>query len=496
MKNKGQKILLFIIASVLCLIGTFAFLPSKNIALAEEKSEKIFYDLIPKNYNSEPSETFSKYNIENKNLDWFTPFDYQTNARMVGSSFKFDESEDGNHQIDDKYVLTDRVANVDLSNDKKYALSVWIYFDNSNVHNLTLSLQFENGSVLKWVLSSYKLLSLINKSQSEFIDVPFSWNKITLPFDEGVLTGESFKTGEYLSPVNKFIVTYKSDLSKENMSSLLFYNPSIEQVSAGTNISAEKQGYTIGSFNFFSENIANSVCVGDSLTLPSKTDAINFAWQGRRNLLLDKTTQPQNQYVQWKVYISYPNDSQTKGKTLSFGDKIDFTEEGSYTINYRCYDRVTINGESSEEIILSGYQTISVSSIHALYFNKSKINITVGKTYVLSLKTSSLFTNVSNFSFEYDTSALNVYLDDDGLVNIKAKKTGTFSVKAKVVGEREGFADSKEYETSIEIIAKKSKTDQNRTLRLIIYIILGVFGVALLLSFVILLVKSRKISVK
>lgn len=495
MKNKGLRFLLFMFASVLCFIGTFGFFAGKNFAVAEEE-EKISYDLIPKNYNSEPSETLSKYNIENKNLDWFTPFDYETNTRMTGSSFKFDEVEDSRHQIDNQYVLTDRVENISFAQDQKYALSVWIYFDNVSVHDLTLSLELENGSVIKWVLTSYKLTTLLNKTSYDIIYIPFSWNRIILPFDEGVVSGGGIKEGENLSPVIKMNVSYKSELEQESMSSLLFYNPTIEQVDEGLNISAEKQGYTIGSFNFFKDEVVNSICVGDSISLPSKSSALNFAWQGRRNLLLDKTIEPQNQYVQWKVYLSYPSGGETKGKTLSFGDKIDFDGEGSYTIYYRCYDRVTINGESSEEIILSGYQTISVSTLNAIYFDKSKMNVTVGETYVLNINTSSLFTSVSDLSFEFDSSCLSLISNSDGTIEVKTKKAGTFNIKAKVVGSRAGFAEDKEYETSIQIVSKKSQSDKNHTLRIVIYVLLGIFGVALLVSLVILLVKSRKISVK
>lgn len=446
-----------------------------NSAYAAENEVKK-YSLVPATYNSEPDQTLEKYNIENRNLDPFTPFDFDKGQRMDGSAFNFNYSQ--YNQIEEQYVTVGRHEDIELDN--TLALGVWIYFDGTILHNLNLKLELENGETVVWHLSAEQLMALLTKSIEGFDVNPYGYNYLVFPFIKAT-NNLDLSSGEMLPAVTRFYVSYTSSTESEQVSRLTFYAPAITYSASNLNIEVTKQPYSFADFTFFKNEILNSLTVNDELTLPVQSVAIKYAWIGRRNVLTD----PRD--ISWRVQFQTPTNS----KSIRLGEKIKFEEEGAYVVEYRGYETV----EEKQTIVLHKAFYVNISKLNAIYFNKNALRMNVDSTFVLSLNTSKILTDVSDYSFEYDESALQV-TNNGGVVEVKPLKAGTHTLKAKVSAKRAISNQSKEYETSIEITAVKQNTGTQTWVKIILYVILGLILVGFAVSLIISLVKSRKNSVK
>lgn len=447
--------------------------------LAEE-SETVKYSLVPPNYNASPSETESKYNIKNDNLSPFTPFDFNNDKRMSGSSFRFDVDEFKRFQ--NSYVLVDRQTNIEKN--ENLALSMWVYFDAIKLHGLSVSLHFENGQSLSFFISQSSLRDVVKRSDYDEV-TPYGWTKIMIPLVK--FEGFSDIESEILPAPTKLVFSYYSELEDTDVSSILFYDISIEKREQSKNIETEKQSYSVCKGYFFETELINALCVGDSLMLPTEQKAIVYAWQGSRDLKNEalKTST----ILKWRAVVRTPSG---EIKQASFGEKFTFDEEGNYTIFYRCYE--TKNDTST--VILSAYLSFDVKKLTAIYFDRTTLKVPVNVLAKLNVSTSSKFTSVSEISFEYDEKCLEIVKNSDGSFYVKAKKSGEFTLKAKVTGKR-ASSESKEYSTTLTVKAVKDSTkNDNLTLKIFLWATLGCFILGFIISLVISLVKSRKIGVK
>ena len=477
MKKNFLKFFMIMLAVLFCVLAMPTF-PMQNVVAEESKSEK--YSLVPPNYNSVPSETETKYNIKNDNLIPFTPFDFDKDKRMSGSSFKFETDEF--KRFKDSYVLVDRQENIKASGEM--ALSMWIYFDGVKLHALSLTLELENAESMTFSVSQSELHDIVKRSDYDE-QTPYGWTKIMVPFAR--FDGFSTITSENLPTPTKLVVSYYSENEDSEVSTLLFYDVAIEKLDQTKNVETEKQAYTICKAFYFEKVLIDGLCAGDSLTLPTEKNAIVYAWQGTRDLKNDALQTSTN--LKWRVSVMDPSGKVTQA---SFGEKITFESEGSYTIFYRCFE--TKNDASN--VILSAYLTIGANKLNAIYFDRSNLKIKVDVFSKINISTSSKFTSVSDISFEYDENCLELIKEPDGTVYVKAKKTGKFTLKAKVTGKRVTTEDQ-EYSTTLTINAIKNSTkDDKLTLKIFLWSTLGCFIIGFIISLVISLVKSRKIGVK
>ena len=233
-----------------------------------------------------------------------------------------------------------------------------------------------------------------------------------------------------------------------------------------------------------SNEIKDSVCIGDQYKIPTLSSVVNYAYKGKENLLVN------NIHYSWRVRVAVPDKDDTI-TTISFNDTVTFELEGVYKIYYECVH----SDDGKVQIDVYAVDMVEVNSFNAIYFSKSKAKVNVGTAHVINIETSALFTDVSDITFEYDENALDVTLGNNGEVSILAKKEGTFSVVAKVSGKRALSPSLNEYQCSLEVVAR-SVSENNMVYRIILYVILAGFGIAFLITLVILLVKSRKVVVK
>jgi len=464
---------------------------NNKISYAENLNEPIKYTLIGADFNSNPEETYLKYNISSANTSSFTPFDYENEKRLDGMSFTFPTGD--KRKIENQYVKTNDII---IPQQENYSLFMWIHFDNIYLHNLSVTIEFENSSTLKWQINSDDLYNLIQKTSNiTFNEHPYSWNKIEMPFNLAVKTGELYE-GEQLSKINKIIFDYQSNniISDEydgqviepNFANLRFYDLYLSQSSDILEYSIEKQYYRFYKFNFFSEEILNSICVGDSIKLPLLSKAVSYAWNGFDDLKNGGLSS-----VSWRIVFKKPS-SDTKFLYPNFGDTITFDEEGTYELSYQCKD----TKYSTENPVISETIQIVVEKLKPVYFEKSSYKFEVGKTYRIKVYTSSVFSEVSDLKFSSENKNVELNYLGNGVLEVKVNKKGDFSLEASVNGLRPISAEFKEYTTSLKISAYKQEVKDYTVLKIVLWCVLGIFGVVLIVYMVKIVVKARKFDVK
>ena len=465
---------------------TFAFLLCcsqfiyKGQVNAEEQTEQepIKYELIPQIYNAD-GQAQSKYNINAaKNLYPYQPFDYENNARMAGYSFRFDEEE--RFQINNQYILLDNHSNIELN--QNLSLFVWIYFDSYYVHNLTIMLELENGSTLKWQYSLNVLFEMLSDGEESVSDTrPFAWNLFELKFTDATVTG-TLSHEDKLSAPTKMTIDYSSTAELNNMARLMFYNPYISTSSQNIYVIQKNQAYSDASFFAFETDILESVCVGDTLKIPSKDKAIKYAWIGEKDL------KNANNVVR-KVYIEKPDQSLVN---VSFSENYTFEEEGEYKIIYRIYD----NSIQENSPVMTYSKDILVQSIRGVYFNKTSYDFEVGKKYILKVSASSSLEDVTDFEFTVSSQNVEINYIGNGKLEVSANKAGKYQITAKVKGTRPASPSLKEYQTKIDVKFTQEKTKDNKVLRIVLFSCLGVLVLSLAIYGINLLVKVNKYNVK
>ena len=489
MKKQGRKIWLTITMALIMLISSFACLhfPLRNnkstinvgnCVFAE--NENISYSLVPSNYYTDPDKE-AKYNLSSANQDSFTPFDFETESRMPGNAFKFTEGE--NQQINNQFVKFD--SHNDIDKNDSLAIVFWLYVDGIRLHNLELTIEFENGSSLKFTINRIELESLLMKENQDNL-LPYAYNKFVFPLTCGEAEGDIYN-GDVLYAPTKMVINYSSLIPEEQKSQsfakLYFYDVKLE-TSAQTEICVvEKQNYYISSFNLIPKEIAENVCVGDQYKIPFLSQVVRYAYKGKENLL-----NAANNY-NWRIRVIVPDDKSTQ-EIYNFGDTITFAQEGVYKIYYECVH----SQEGNVQVDLYARNDVEVNSVNGIYFGKTKLNVFAGTGYKVTINTSTLLSNISDIEFEFDENSLAVDYDENGEVVVTAKKTGTFKLSAKITANRQMNPNMQEYKAELEIVSKQAPS--NLGYRIFLIVSLSVIGLTLLISVVILVVKSKKIVVK
>lgn len=492
MVKRINKLVLCVLSVMLSLILLLPNFNSKNAVSAETENQEVKHSLISPEYNRFPDQTLNKYNISSTSS--FTPFDFDEGERRAGMSFRLESGED--NKIENKFVYVD---DYDVAQGLDYSLFLWIYFDTAYVHNLTITLELENNSSIKWDIAYGDLQDMLRKtSDLNYVDFPFGWNKFELPFKSAQINGKIYDGGK-LVQTSKMIVNFSSsrDLSsltnvgsaEKSFSLLRFYDVYLAESDNSTKKCPIKQAYRFCSFNFFDDEVKESVCVGDSLYIPILSKAINYAWNGEEDV---KNTLASSNTIVWSVVIQTPNLNDEYIRNISFGQKLTFEYEGTYKIYYQCTD----TRYSNTEPIISGSQTIFVSKLKPIYFNRNSFNFEVGKSYIIKAETSSKFSHVSDL--EFTSSSENVIVENlgNGYFKITPNKKGDYSVDVSVEGQRAASPVNKTYTVTIDVSVKEAKVDNTHIYKIVLWSIVGVGVVILLIFGIKIIVKAHKYDVK
>jgi len=459
---------------------------------SEEPQENVKYSLIDADFSN--TEAFEKHNIITNNISSFTPFNLEEGARVKGSSFKFSVSE--RNVINNQFVYVNQVSVPKQEN----SLFVWIYFDTVYVHDLTITLTFENNATLVWALSQENLVDLLNKtSSSAVLSLPFAWNKIELPFNLAVQTGEIYNQSELLK-ISKMSVNFYTEEAEsekdENLdveeglkitySKLLFHDIYISKSNDKNKYNVEKQNYRFFKFNFWTDEFVNSLCVGDEIYLPtSYKTVVKYAWNGEDDLKNGGLNT-----ISWQIVVKTPDGEENLYP--SFGDKLTFDQEGVYQVYYQCKD----TRYSNKQPIISDSIKFTVRKLKPVYFDKSTFSMKTNKTYMINVYTSSAFSNITNLTFTSQNENLQVEYKGNGVLAVTPKKTGNYKINITISGVRAVLNQEKTYSESITIKAIEENQNDGLTQKIILFTALGVFVVLIIVLVVKKIINARKIQVR
>jgi len=491
MIKRIQNIFFCVLSVLLSLVLLLPNFNSFNV-FAEQANEEIKHSLISPFFNSEPTKTKEKYNIDQTSP--FTPFNFDEEKREEGMSFRLTVGE--KNKIENQFVYVD---DYDVEQGQNYSLYLWIYFDSAYVHDLTISLNLENGSIIKWEINYFDLQNLLRKtSELNYIDNPFAWNKLELPFECAEVSGEIFNQNK-LVQTEKMVVNFSSNRNltyidngqekEKSVATLRFYDVYLGKSVKSEVNRADEQNHRIFAFNFFEDDFVNSVCVGDQAYIPTFSNAVKYAWNGEIDV---KNDMDSTNSIVWSVVIQTPNLNNEYIKNISFGQKITFEYEGTYRIFYQCVD----TRYSTTEPIISGSKKIVVSTLNPIYFDRSYFNFKVGKSYIVKAQTSSKFSEVSDF--QYVSSSENVLVEDlgGGYFKITPNKKGKYSIDVSVDGKRVASPDNKNYKVTIDISVDEEKKDNTQIYKIVLWCIAGLGVVILLIIGIKIIVKAHKYDVK
>lgn len=478
MKKAVVKISVFaLIASVLLVV----FFPLQNLKIAKANSTISARQTLLSTDIS--IQDFINSGGDVNELSTFTPFDELAGGRMPGKSIS-PAADKNNSFIGAKYKLSDNNGGLNI-NQEDLSFGIWVYFGDTSVHSLEIKVMVDEQNYFKINLSKTDLLNILKKTEG-MTEQAFAWNYIEIPIFNSYITGNISDSGGNLKTFTFLELTYTSSEIDESstFANFKFYGLDLITRTSSLVKAHIKQDYTLKEFNFWAEDIQNSIIKGDIVSLPSFADAISYAWVGDIDLLAGG--------ISWLVYVTTPSKTTT---TYNFGESIEFTEQGEYTITYRAKkqtDNITID-------VYEGIE-IEVKSNELIYFEFNSYKMGIGESYIISLKNNAILNmqtaNVTLISSNNNEVATIEATNNIGEYIVRGLKEGTTDVVVKIVVNRNtNNSEPAEYTASATIEITPAK-QSNTTLRIIILSILGVILLVGLIFGIKSVVQSRKNDVK
>ena len=257
------------------------------------------------------------------------------------------------------------------------------------------------------------------------------------------------------------------------------------QKSTTSNVSVtEKQDYTVYSFNFWDDDVINSIMLNDSLSTKNIASAVNYAWVGEMNLL-----NMQN-FVSWQIILEKPNG---EVKNYNFGDTITFDLTGSYTLSYKAS---SVN--ELYKFSLYDHIDIYVRGNNLIYFDFSNYKVKINEEYILPLRIDSVIdlNTVESVLVEVSNPDIVEVVSLDGYeYKVKASKVGKTDISIKLKAKRHNKVEVIEYTAKTNIQVEKVKT-QNIGMKIFLYIALCVICIFAIVVAVKTIIDSRKNDVR
>ena len=411
----------------------------------------------------------------------FTPFDNENKIRMAGNSI-VPEYDENYAFVSAKYNL---LNNGGLSDSNLIALGMWIYFSDVYVHDLTISLYVTECDYMSVTISKNDMVNLCKKT-GQITEQAFAWNYLEIPLLSFVKYGQVTENNLYKN--FKYVkISYTSNeiLQNYKYSNFRFYGMSLLSSSIKNITISEKQDYTTYAFNFWSDEIVDSIILGDKVKTFALSDAVEYAWVGEINLMSMKNI------VSWQIVVEKPNG---EINYYNFGDEITFDQAGSYTLAYRASST-----NSLYEFSLYDYIEINVRDNNLIYFNFSNYKIENGKQLVLPLRLDSTLdiNQVEDVIIEIeDDRIVEVEQLENFTFRVNSLKTGKTKVTIKLMAKRHNSNEVIEYMTSVNLEVQGTESNNNLSVMIFIYTTLGIIGAFAIAFGVKAIVDSRRNDVR
>lgn len=393
--------------SCLLLIGCLFFVSAPfAVATATESGEAAKTYLISANYAS----TAANYGISNPEIKTLSrPFDYQTNQMMVGQSIM--PTTTTKNQFNKTFTVSGSLTDSD-------SLFVYLFFSETQIHNLTIVLSDSSSNSLAWNISKESLMSeIVNDHTSG--RVRFGWMFVELP------VGKANKTGT-ITTISSMQFDYSSESVNDNVNyaQMLIYAPYVSQSTSEDILFSGKQNYYNFKIDF--AQYCNKLCMGDTF------ETINWRYLFEYCILGD-TDFLEYTSSNYQFGLEIIDDSYITVASFMFGEAdIHYTFEkvGSYTFRIKLY--------KDDDPILREDQKVNIDEFVAAYLQTSLPDMIENEVARFKIYIGSLVSDYENISVSSsDKAVATVSLSDNKELVIESGRSGKTSITISIDANRE-----------------------------------------------------------
>lgn len=386
----------------------------------------------------------------------------------------------------DKYAQinsTFMLENANFSENK--SIYMWMYFPELPLYDLQITLRASDSSVISWTFESDDLLSMITENSLRSVYCGWKFIEFSINDSDQAKQGIPFTDKQLVSmnitfkpPVNISIETESETIS--------FYNVYMADSFSGESQILYHQDYT--SFKIkddFLSNI-NRYYLNDTFKINGIFEVFDTVFVGK----LDIRNYGAVSRFTWKVVIQ---SDVSAAEVLDFGQGYNLKREGWYSVNIKLVENI----DGTDTVILNTSHSFYCEKFNPGYFDKTNYYFDVNKKYIIKFHVSSN-TDYEDIVVEIaDKNIANsTYYVKDGVcyIEIEPLKKGKTDLSLALKAKRADLSVEKE---TFEYNVKIRVDDYDITIeRTIMWVIFGVFCVAILIFVVISFVKARKFSVK
>lgn len=520
----------------------FAFSISPLLVRIDKKPTKA--------YTSETILIGGDFDFDSADIDFdsFTPFDSDEDARMMGNSWAPVKSPYNSGTVSTFFYEKQRVDFDSTDLDGTKSISFWVYFDGIATRNHIFYL-FSGENYISWTIDADKMVEYFARKTPSALDitvyvpkssqtdsdvikthVPYGWNKIELAIKDGVPSSGAINP----SVTNGFDgfgfeqELYRPEESGETVlgfeavgeTEVLIYNLSAGVATSGINKIVLHGAQDNVIFNYYGKNstisFSHDYYAGEyfediptfakffGVTSSSPLSKTGYMWVGKTDF--SKYSAKVDYEKLFDVVILDPSNESVLYKLGSGGPVL---TQGIYFISFVFNPNALVSGTSRvDSITLNSYE-IRVSSYgQGIWFIDNNIDANVGETRVIRYKIHDAFYE-NNFSNEVSVS-----FEKEGVLELVEHDKNKKTITVKVVGEgtsaiiltltsgrleyrSNGLGGSVSALTndSFKIVATTEVVQDNNTMKILLWVSLGLICGSGLAYGIYTLVKSRKIEV-
>lgn len=409
-----------------------------------------------------------------------TPFDNSTSAMMPGYAI-VPKTVDSLKSINSTYVVDN--FSVDLNE----SIYMWIFIPDENIYGLEVSFSGESDKI-SWSYSKSNLKQILdNNSRNGYI---YGWRLFEFCLSDAVMS-DSAKNNLQDCTFNSFNIKYTNTVGtyiEKNKNNFSFYHIyKADSYSAYSKI-IDGQNYVQYKVNNAFVN-QSEFFVDDEILFTNIRSIFAYLIVGQVNLI-DVT----NSNYSFEISVEDPNGETTE---KYFGEKFIFDTMGYHKIIVKVKEFRT----DGNAVVLFEQLSVYVDYFAIGSFTNVDYEIEKGEKASVTFRFSSAFNYSSKNEIEIKVSdktvatVTNYKIDGNTCyIEIEGLKKGEFDLIVQAKGKRTGTSETKTFTLSTK--AKVISSNQKSASEIFLWVILCAYGVGFAIFIVILLVKSRRVSVK
>lgn len=417
--------------------------------------------------------SFLSDKVENQN-----PFDNSTSAMMTGCSI-VPKTVDSLKNINSTYIVNN--FSVDLNT----SIYMWIFFPDENINNLEISFGSLSGEIL-WSFPKAELSGILDNNAID--GYVYGWRLFEFCLSDAEMS-DDVKNNLSSTAFNSFTIKYTNAIGtyvETNKNSFSFYHIYKADTHSSSSKIIDGQNYRqykinenfVGQSNFF---------IDDEILFTNLNSLFEYLIIGQTNL-----TEFSSSNYSFEISVEDPNG---ESADKYFGEKFIFDTMGYYKILIK----VKEYRASGSKVVLFEQLNFYVDYFAIGSFTNVDFEFEKGETTAITFNFSTAFIRSDDFEVKVSdktkATITNYKIDGNTChIEVLGLKKGKFDLIVEAKGKRAGTNEVKTYTLSTE--AKVVVTSQKSSSEIFLWVIFSIYGVGFAIFILILLVKSRRVSVK